>query len=293
MQSPLQILRAPLLVLLAIVLGIGVLAVDGARRERAVAAPAPAAAGAPAAAAAPGALVASSEPVAAAAAPPATTTPAPIVVPVVATRGGVACAAPHQLVEVPRDIAVRARPDGTRIGAVPRSSRYLGSPMTAWVQAISPDGRWGKVTVPWRRPVGRAGWIPLAGLRRSSTRSLVVSDLSERRLHVYRGCREVLDVPSAIGAAGSPSPRGRFFVTDRVAVPSDQPQFGSYAFGLSTIQPNTPAGWTGGNQMAIHGTNAPGSIGSAASAGCLRVGERSLARLKPLLGAGTPVIIQA
>ena len=95
----------------------------------------------------------------------------------------------------------------------------------------------------------------------------------------------------AVGAAGSPSPLGRFWVTDRVAVPNSQPYFGSYAFGLSTIQPNTPAGWTGGNQMAIHGTNAPGTIGTAASAGCLRVSEGTLDRLRAMVGLGTPVVI--
>jgi lipoprotein-anchoring transpeptidase ErfK/SrfK len=123
---------------------------------------------------------------------------------------------------------------------------------------------------------------------------MVVADLSERKVRVYRGCRQLFAVRSAIGRAGSPSPKGRFWVTDRVAVPGSQrASFGSYAFGLSTVQPNLPHGWTGGDQMAIHGTGAPGSIGQAASAGCLRVSEDALARLKPLLRAGTPVVIQA
>jgi lipoprotein-anchoring transpeptidase ErfK/SrfK len=83
-------------------------------------------------------------------------------------------------------------------------------------------------------------------------------------------------------------------VTERIAVPTAQRQsFGSFAFGLSAMQPNLPAGWTGGDQMAVHGTGAPGSIGEAASAGCLRVSEDALAQLRPLLRVGTPVIIRA
>ncbi|MBC7461055.1 MAG: L,D-transpeptidase, partial [Thermoleophilia bacterium] len=209
-------------------------------------------------------------------------------------RGGVDCSSPHQVVRVPADAPLLATPGGARIGTLPAQSHYLGQSMTAWVQVVSPDGAYGRVTIPWTKGnVARQAWVALGGLSRGSTRTMVVADLSEHRLHAYRGCREVLDVPSAIGRSGSPSPVGRFWVTDRIAVPRSQPSFGSYAFGLSTFQPHPPAGWKGGNQMAIHGTNAPASVGTAASAGCLRVAEPTLATLKPLLRPGTPVIIQA
>jgi lipoprotein-anchoring transpeptidase ErfK/SrfK len=66
---------------------------------------------------------------------------------------------------------------------------------------------------------------------------------------------------------------------------------GSFAFGISGIQPRLPAGWSGGDQLAIHGTNQPWSIGQSVSAGCVRVSERTLARLRPLLAYGTPVVI--
>jgi lipoprotein-anchoring transpeptidase ErfK/SrfK len=209
-------------------------------------------------------------------------------------RGGVACGAPHVTVSVPRSLPIRATPGGRVVGTMPARSTYLGQPTQAWVQARSADGAWGRVTLPWTHSVRASGWIPLAGLAASETRTMVVADLSERALRVYRGCDELFAAPIAVGRAGSPSPRGRFWVTDRVTVPATQrSSFGTYAFGLSTIQPRTPAGWTGGNQMAVHGTGAPGSIGSAASAGCLRVGEQTLARLRPLLRLGTPVVIQA
>lgn len=287
----LQLPKVLVLALLATLLGFAVLELDSGRRSAsAVAASAPVhservvvSEAAPA-----GQLVA--QPAAAEAAPPAP--PAPPVV--VERRGGIACAAPHRLVEVPSTVGIRNRPRGRTVSRLPPSSIYLGQSMTAWVQQVSVDGRWGKVSLPWSKPVNRAGWIPLDGLRSSSTSILVVSDLSERMLRVYRGCRELFRVPTAIGRPGSPSPQGRFWVTDRVAVPAaQQDSFGTFAFGLSTVQPNLPAGWTGGDQMAIHGTGAPGSIGAAASAGCLRVSEHALARLKPLLRPGTPVVITA
>lgn len=236
-----------------------------------------------------------------AAAPPAPSAPAdapvsdPAATPVtIQRRGGVACSTAHQTVQVRRDAAMRARPEGRVLGTLPASSAYLGQPMTAWVQQLSADGRWAKVTVPWSKPVDQAGWVDISGLRRGATRTMVVADLSDRMLRVYRGCAELFAVRTAIGRPGSPSPQGRFWVTDRVAVPAaQQDSFGTYAFGLSSVQPNLPTGWTGGDQMAIHGTGAPGSIGEAASAGCLRVDEAALARLKPMLAAGTPVVIQA
>ncbi len=210
------------------------------------------------------------------------------------TRGGVACTTPHRVVNVDHETAIHATPGGRSIATLPARSRYLDQPVVAWVQATSADGRWGKVSMPWSKPVTRSGWIRIDGMRGGVTRTLVVSDLSDRTITVYEGCRPMLRVQSAIGRPGSPSPTGRFWVTDRVIVPSAQrASFGTFAFGLSTIQPNLPVGWTGGNQMAIHGTGAPGSIGQAASAGCLRVSEYALGRLKPYLLLGTPVVIQA
>lgn len=209
-------------------------------------------------------------------------------------RGGIACAQPHLLARIDRVTVVRAQPGGRSVGSVPPASAYLGQPTTAWVQQVTADGRWGKVTLPWSKPVGRSGWIALDGLATSATTTMVVADLSRREATAYRGCRPLFSVRTAIGRPGSPSPTGRFWVSDRVAVPAaQQDSFGTFAFGLSTVQPNLPAGWTGGDQMAIHGTGAPGSIGEAASAGCLRVSEDALRRLKPLLDLGTPVIIQA
>lgn len=193
------------------------------------------------------------------------------------------------LVEIPRDVRVTARPGGGRtIGTVPADSPYFGSPTVAWVQRVSADGRHGRVTVPYRdRP--RSGWIPLRGLERQRTPVEVRISLAHRRIDVERRGRLVLRAPVATGRSGSPTPRGRYFVTDLVRRPGDA--LGTFAFGLSGVQPRLPPGWSGGEQLAIHGTDDPSSIGRAVSAGCVRVDERTLDRLRALLGPGTPVII--
>jgi hypothetical protein len=195
------------------------------------------------------------------------------------------------LVRVPRDMAVRANPspDASVVGTMPSGSKYYEVPITAWVEDVSPDGRWGRVEIPYVWP-RRHGWIALRDLPRRTIGVQVRVDLSEHRITVSRYGKSLFAMPAATGAAISPTPPGEYFVTDRIAFAGGS--LGTFAFGISGIQPNLPPGWNGGNQLAIHGTNDPSSIGRSASAGCLRVSERSLDRLKPLLALGTPVIVE-
>lgn len=198
---------------------------------------------------------------------------------------------PALLADIPHDLPITTRPGkGKVIGRMPGGSRYYGEPLTAWIQDRSSNGRYGKVAVPYSR--SRAtGWMRIAGLELSNTPFSVRVELSRHLITVIRLDKVIMRFPAATGAPGSPTPSGRYFVTDRVAI-TPGGSFGSYAFGLSGVQPNLPAGWSGGDQLAIHGTSAPSSIGTSASAGCLRVGERALDRLKPLLRLGTPVTIK-
>jgi hypothetical protein len=195
------------------------------------------------------------------------------------------------LVHVRAGMTMRARPDaGARaIGTMPSNSKYYHVPIVAWVEEVSSNGRWGRVEVPYSWP-RRDGWILIAGLRHETTGVSVDVDLSHHRITVTRFGRRLLSAPAATGAPSSPTPPGDYFVTDRVPF-SVGSSYGAFAFGISGIQPHLPPGWSGGNQLAIHGTNDPGSIGGSNSAGCVRVGAATLRRLIPLLRLGTPVVI--
>jgi hypothetical protein len=197
------------------------------------------------------------------------------------------------LVPVPRSMPAYARPRaGSRqVGLVPAGSKYFGIRTVAWVEEVSADGRWGLVELPYTWP-RREGWIRLVGLDRQTTTIRVEVDLSRHLLTVTKLGRVLFRAPGATGSPSTPTPVGEYFVTDRVPF-SPGSSYGSFAFGISGIQPNLPAGWTGGNQLAIHGTNQPWSIGRSASAGCVRVSESTLARLLPLLRYGTPVVVHA
>jgi hypothetical protein len=208
-----------------------------------------------------------------------------------ANGGGSPRPRPATLVHIRAGMTMRARPnaDAPAIGTMPSSSKYYHVPIVAWVEEVSSNGRWGRVEVPYSWP-RRDRWILIAGLRQETTGVSVDVDLSRHRVTVARFGHRLLSAPAATGAPSSPTPPGDYFVTDRVPF-SVGSSYGAFAFGISGIQPHLPPGWGGGNQLAIHGTNDPGSIGGSNSAGCVRVGAATLQRLIPLLRLGTPVVI--
>jgi lipoprotein-anchoring transpeptidase ErfK/SrfK len=124
------------------------------------------------------------------------------------------------------------------------------------------------------------------------TRWSLHADLSKRSLTLRRNGRAVKRLKVAIGRPGSDTPTGRFAITDKLPGTNYGPYYGCCILALSGHQPNTPPGWTGGNRLAIHGTNAPSTIGTPASAGCLRAADADLRVLMDKVPLGTPVFIR-
>lgn len=200
-------------------------------------------------------------------------------------------ASPHLLVHVPRDLTVRAWPTAKAkaVGVLPSDSRFYGIPTVAWVEEVRRDARWGRVEIPYVWP-RREGWVRIDHLEQEQTWVTVRVDLSTRKITVLKRGQGLFSLSTAVGSRLSPTPVGEYFVTDRIPFAAGS-YLGSFAFGISGIQPHLPPGWSGGDQLAIHGTNSPWTIGTAASAGCLRVSETAIGKLKPLLRLGTPVIV--
>jgi len=187
-------------------------------------------------------------------------------------------------------VKLRATPGGSSVGTLgPRTE--FGSKRVLSVAAAR--GRWLGVTVP-ERPNGKLGWIDgrSPAIDRSRVKVSLRADLSARHVDLRVGRRVVKRVKVAIGRPGSPTPIGRFAVTDKMAGNRYGAYYGCCILALSGHQPNTPAGWRGGNRLAVHGTNAPGTIGAAASAGCLRGSDRDLRTLMRRVPVGTPVFIR-
>ena len=88
-------------------------------------------------------------------------------------------------------------------------------------------------------------------------------DLSRRLLLMKRGDTVIRRMVVGVGRPSSPTPRGRFAVTDKLSGYRYSAAYGCCIVALSAHQPNLPSGWTGGDRIAIHRTNVPSSIGVA------------------------------
>jgi len=126
----------------------------------------------------------------------------------------------------------------------------------------------------------------------SATRAkhhLVVS-LPDRRMALLEDGRVKKVYVVAVGRKSSPSPTGTFTIMSRVTNPSY-----SHAGKVVAPGPGNPVGtrWMGlsAKGYGIHGTNAPKSIGKAASHGCIRMRQSDLEELFAAVSTGDEVEI--
>lgn len=187
-------------------------------------------------------------------------------------------------------VALRDRPGGRAIARLGDRTEF-GSPTT--LSVVERRGFWAGVPSS-ALGNGRLGWVDTrdAALARRATDARLTVSLGRRRLELRVRGRLVRRVAVAIGRPGSTTPTGSFAVTDKIAGTQFGPYYGCCILALSGHQPHTPPGWTGGDRLAIHGTNDPASVGTPSSAGCLRAAEADLRVLMRRVPLGTPVVIR-
>src|SRR5215469_2845436 len=123
----------------------------------------------------------------------------------------------------------------------------------------------------------------------SSKREILVSIL-HRKLAVLEDGQTIRVFPVAAGAAATPSPAGEFRIVNRLSDPT-------YYRPHMVIPPGpqNPIGsrWIGLDRKGygIHGTNDPGSVGKAASHGCIRLLNRDMEELFAMVRVGDRVRI--
>jgi lipoprotein-anchoring transpeptidase ErfK/SrfK len=122
-----------------------------------------------------------------------------------------------------------------------------------------------------------------------SRRTLLIS-VADRKLAVIEHGAVKKIYPIAVGTRATPSPTGSFFIVDRVTDPT------YYHPNLVVLPgPHNPLGtrWIGLSEKGygIHGTNAPKSIGKAASHGCIRMARSDLEELFSQTRVGDKVLI--
>jgi hypothetical protein len=149
---------------------------------------------------------------------------------------------------------------------------------------------WLKLRLPMR-PNGRSGWVPRRALGKLHTVDTYLR-VDKRRLRatLYRRGHRIWRAPVGIGKPGTETPGGRFWIRERLRVPSRGSLYGPLAFGTAAY--SKLSDWPGGGVIGIHGTNEPGLIPGRPSHGCIRVRNRAIRRLGKLMPVGTPVRIR-
>jgi hypothetical protein len=166
----------------------------------------------------------------------------------------------------------------------------FGSPVSFSVVATKPG--WLGVTAP-QLPNGELGWVSRDPARVEVywTRYSLHASLAVRKLELRYGHHLVRRFEVTVGGPGTETPPGRYGVTDGVSF-DESPFYGCCALALSGHQESgLPAGWIGGNRLAIHGT--PGAVGGAESLGCIRATDETMRYLFARVPLGTPVFIDA
>jgi lipoprotein-anchoring transpeptidase ErfK/SrfK len=185
-------------------------------------------------------------------------------------------------------VALRARPNGKVLATVPARTEF-GSRQTLAVAFRRGD--WIAVRSP---ALGnrKVGWVRRKPLRLVRRPILLEVDLSRRALLVREESRVLRTISIAIGAPDTPTPIGRFYVTDKLRGADFGSYYGCCILALSGRQPNLPDGWSGGDRLAIHGSPTP-TWGEAVSNGCLHATEADLRYLTRTVPLGTTVRIHA
>jgi L,D-transpeptidase catalytic domain len=141
-------------------------------------------------------------------------------------------------------------------------------------------------------PDGRSAWIrPAGGIVLQRRNAEIVIDRSRRTLTLLERDRAVRRLPVAVGDARSPTPLGRFSVTDRLSGAPYRGVYGCCVLALSGRQKRLPPGWTGGNRLAIHASERPHPT-EGVSAGCVVASDEALRYLMRRVALGTVVTIR-
>ena len=191
----------------------------------------------------------------------------------VAVRGAPGTSAPHtaELASV--------TPEGTRnvVGIIRRGQDGGGR---RWVQVRLAS-----------LPNGRTGWVPRSALGGYGTvHTRLVVDRRALTATLYSRGRVVLRAPVGVGAPGTPTPAGEFYIRNRLTRYRSA-TYGPVAFGTSARSPGV-TDWPAGGFVGIHGTDRPDLVPGRVSHGCIRMRNPDILALARRMPVGTPVIVR-
>lgn len=139
-------------------------------------------------------------------------------------------------------------------------------------------------------PNNTTGWVPRSALGGYVTvRTHLKIDRNRLTATLYRDGRPVFRAPVGIGQPAWPTPRGRFYVRNKLEDFAN-PAYGPLAFGTSARSP-VLTDWPAGGYIGIHGTDQPELLPGRVSHGCIRLRNEDILRLDALMPVGTPITI--
>ena len=146
---------------------------------------------------------------------------------------------------------------------------------------------WLNIRLPMR-PNGSTGWVLAGDMSPPQVvRTQLVIDRTALRAKLYESAKKIWEAPVGVGKAGTPTPRGQFWIREKLRGLGDGTAYGPWAFGTSAY--SNISDWPGGGVVGIHGTNQPDLIPGRPSHGCVRVRNDKIRQLARLMPVGTPV----
>ena len=136
--------------------------------------------------------------------------------------------------------------------------------------------------------IGQGASQPTLQRGEVAPKRVIVVSLEDHKLALIEDGQLKKVYSVAVGKPSTPSPTGTFTIERRVVNPT-------YHHNGKTVPPgpNNPVGtrWMGLSKhgYGIHGTNEPGSIGRAASHGCIRMARADLEEFYALVAEGDTV----
>jgi hypothetical protein len=194
----------------------------------------------------------------------------------------------HPIAVLKHPTVLRRAPNGRPVAHLRTHTRWHSPRVFA---VVGGQGRWLQV-IATELPNGRPGWIPMGAASLVANPWSLRVDLSRRKVTVRKGGRVVRRFRVAVGRRRTPTPTGRFAVTDKLRITNATAAYGCCAIAISAHQRHLEPGWRGGDRVALHGTRLPQTLGQAASFGCLRARDRDARWLMRRVYLGTVVTIK-
>jgi hypothetical protein len=155
---------------------------------------------------------------------------------------------------------------------------------------VSPTETWYRVRLAIL-PNNSTGWVRGDNLGRLFTvHTHLYVDRARLTATLKRDGVTVFRTLVGVGRPASPTPRGEFYVRDKLTK-FDDPSYGPVAFGTSA-RSAVLTDWPDGGVVGIHGGAEPQIVPGRVSHGCIHMRNAALLKMARLLPVGTPLTIR-